>query len=331
MITPERIETLAKFDGGGARVLSLCLDLDSARQVRRSYRVAFDDLVKEARERLEPQAHEALLREAARVRKWLESEKPHGRGLALFSCEPRDLWQAQFLPTRLEDHLEFEPAPDVAPLIEVMDEYEAYAVALVDKVKARLFVVFLGEIQETDAFADLMTSEHDRAGGSQARSQSHLEAHVHRHLKRVAQRLSEILGRRRFDRLILAGPEEATSDLRRILPRPLANRLVGAIPAEARMTERLTIGYRSAVTRVVSPLGALGVDLRGHEFHRTVAEPAGDALALTGRFGESRAGFASPTMFASYLHQHIATSPAIAERFVAAAAGQGLRATQPTI
>jgi cobyrinic acid a,c-diamide synthase len=107
--------------------------------------------------------------------------------------------------------------------------------------------------------------------------------------------------------------------------------MVGAIPAEARMTERLTIGYRSAVTRVVSPLGALGVDLRGHEFHRTVAEPAGDALALTGRFGESRAGFASPTMFASYLHQHIATSPAIAERFVAAAAGQGLRATQPTI
>ncbi|MCW3043682.1 MAG: cobB: cobyrinic acid a,c-diamide synthase [Actinobacteria bacterium] len=107
--------------------------------------------------------------------------------------------------------------------------------------------------------------------------------------------------------------------------------MVGAIPAEARMTEQLTIGYRSAVTRVVSPFGAPGVDLRGHEFHRTVAEPAGDALALTGCFGEGRAGFASPTMFASYLHQHIATSPAIAERFVAAAAGQGLRATQPTI
>jgi cobyrinic acid a,c-diamide synthase len=106
--------------------------------------------------------------------------------------------------------------------------------------------------------------------------------------------------------------------------------MVGAIPAEARMTESLTIGYRSAVTQAVTPFGPPGLDLRGHEFHRTVAEPAGDALTLKGRFGEGRAGFASPTLFASYLHQHIATSPALAERFVAAAAGQRLRGGQPT-
>ena len=232
MITRERIETLATFDARGARVLSLLLDLDPARQIRRSYLIAFDDLVKEARERLEQPAREAFLREAARVRTWLENEKPRGKGLALFSCEPRDLWQAHFLQIRLEDHLEFGPAPDVAPLIEVMDEYESYALALVDKVKARLFVVFMGEIEETDAFEDLMTSERDRSGGAQVRSQGHREAHIHRHLKRVAQRLSELLGRRRFDRLIVAGPEETTSDLRRILPRPLAHRLVAVIPAE---------------------------------------------------------------------------------------------------
>src|SRR5207237_6642237 len=107
--------------------------------------------------------------------------------------------------------------------------------------------------------------------------------------------------------------------------------MVGAIPAEARMTGSLTIGYRSAVTLAVSPFGPPGVDLRGHEFHRTVAEPAGDALTLKGRFGEGRAGFASATLFASYLHQHIATSPAMAERFVATAAGQRLRSGQPTV
>jgi cobyrinic acid a,c-diamide synthase len=107
--------------------------------------------------------------------------------------------------------------------------------------------------------------------------------------------------------------------------------MAGAIPAEARMTESLTIGYRSAVTQAVTPFGPPGTALRGHEFHRTVAEPAGEALMLTGRFGEGRAGFASPTLFASYLHQHIATSPALAERFVAVAAGRRLRAGQPTI
>ena len=92
--------------------------------------------------------------------------------------------------------------------------------------------------------------------------------------------------------------------------------MVGAIPAEARMTERLTIGYRTAVTRTSSPLGPPGTTLRGHEFHRSMTDPAGDALELRSRFGAGTAGFASPTLFATYLHQHLAATPELAERFV---------------
>lgn len=97
--------------------------------------------------------------------------------------------------------------------------------------------------------------------------------------------------------------------------------MIGAIEAEARMTESLTIGYRTAVTQVSTPLGAVGTTLRGHEFHRSAVEPSGEALQLTSRFGTGTAGFASPRLFASYLHQHLAAAPAVAERFVAAAAG----------
>jgi len=43
----------------------------------------------------------------------------------------------------------------VEPLLELLDEYEPYAVALVDKEKARFFSIFLGEIEETDDFQRL--------------------------------------------------------------------------------------------------------------------------------------------------------------------------------
>ena len=56
MLTQEEIEQLAAFDGQGAWVLSAYLNLDPASQVRRSHRIAFEDLVKEARERLEEPA-----------------------------------------------------------------------------------------------------------------------------------------------------------------------------------------------------------------------------------------------------------------------------------
>lgn len=96
--------------------------------------------------------------------------------------------------------------------------------------------------------------------------------------------------------------------------------MVGAIPAHGRMTESLTIGYRTAITRVASPFGPAGLSLKGHEFHRSVIEPAGEGLGLAGRFGEGKAGYSSPTFFATYLHQHIASTPELAESFVATAA-----------
>lgn len=90
------------------------------------------------------------------------------------------------------------------------------------------------------------------------------------------------------------------------------------------MSERLTIGYRDAITRQPSFFGPSGTALRGHEFHRSVAEPPGDGIDLAGRFGTGRGGFVSETIFASYLHQHLSSAPALAERFVAAAStGRG--------
>jgi peptide chain release factor subunit 1 len=128
------------------------------------------------------------------------------------------------------NHLAFEPEPDVAPLLELADEYERYAVAVVDKGTARILSVFAGELEEREDVKDLVISKHDQGGWSQARYQRHHEAHVYQHLKRVVQRLSDLLRRRRFDRLILVGPEEATSGLRRLLPRVLAQRLAAVIP-----------------------------------------------------------------------------------------------------
>ncbi len=97
------------------------------------------------------------------------------------------------------------------------------------------------------------------------------------------------------------------------------HRLAGVIDADALMTDRLTLGYRSAATRADCPLGPAGTDLRGHEFHYSVIGPTGNALDLDGRNGTSEAGFATPTMLASYLHVHLAARPDLAENFVNAA------------
>jgi len=232
MIRTADLERLVTFNGGRHGVLSVYLNLAPARQLRRSYRTAFNDLVKRLEEQLDAERRTALQEEVARVWQYLDAEPPRGQGLALFSCAPRDFWQAYHLPVPVADDLRFGATPYVRPLLDVLDEYERFVVALVDKEKARLFSVFMGEIEEERELFDVVPGRHDQGGWSQANYQRHHEMHVHWHLKRAAEALAALFRRHPFDRLVLAGPEEATSELRRLLPRPLRAKVAGTIPAE---------------------------------------------------------------------------------------------------
>ncbi|KUO07100.1 cobyrinate a,c-diamide synthase [Streptomyces sp. DSM 15324] len=94
--------------------------------------------------------------------------------------------------------------------------------------------------------------------------------------------------------------------------------MCGVLDAAARMSERLTLGYRDAVAVSDSVLAPVGTRLRGHEFHRTVVEPgAGAAPAWGMRAPEPRVeGFVQQGVHASYLHTHWAAEPGVARRFV---------------
>ncbi|MGW1773014.1 cobyrinate a,c-diamide synthase [Streptomyces sp. NPDC002104] len=98
--------------------------------------------------------------------------------------------------------------------------------------------------------------------------------------------------------------------------------MCGVLDADARMSERLTLGYREAVAVSDSVLAAAGTRLRGHEFHRTVIEPgAGSAPAWGFTHPERRVeGFVEAGVHASYLHTHWAAEPSVALRFAEAAA-----------
>jgi len=90
----------------------------------------------------------------------------------------------------------------------------------------------------------------------------------------------------------------------------------GVLPARARMTGRLHLGYHEATALHDTPLAAAGTQVRGHEFHRTVSDPPhGDRPAWKLADGNSH-GWASPTLLASYLHLHWAGVPGAAERLV---------------
>ncbi|MET0965689.1 MAG: cobyrinate a,c-diamide synthase, partial [Nakamurella sp.] len=108
--------------------------------------------------------------------------------------------------------------------------------------------------------------------------------------------------------------------------------MVAAIDAEATMTPRLTLSYRTAVAPADTLLAPAGYRATGHEFHRTTVLPTAAAgqpgWVLDGvpaGFSADPAGAGRPTLHASYLHTHWAGHPMLAARFAAAARAAPLR------
>ena len=87
-----------------------------------------------------------------------------------------------------------------------------------------------------------LPQKHDQGGMSQARLQRKHDEHVHWHLKDVVERLEQLARERPFNRLVLGGPVEALSQMRRLLPPPLAERAI----------EDAHLGFTAAVDDVLA-------------------------------------------------------------------------------
>jgi cobyrinic acid a,c-diamide synthase len=100
--------------------------------------------------------------------------------------------------------------------------------------------------------------------------------------------------------------------------------MVGAIEADAIMTERLTLSYRTVIADHDQLLAQAGAPVTGHEFHHTTVEPCHGQAAGWLLDGEPIGFSADPgrigrqTLHASYVHLHWAGYPELAQRFASA-------------
>ena len=106
--------------------------------------------------------------------------------------------------------------------------------------------------------------------------------------------------------------------------------MCGVLDAEARMTDRLSLGYRKARALADSPLAERGTYVHGHEFHYSTVEPQSGALPYASpawqlsRRGEE--GFVAGGVHASYLHTHWVATPEAPRRFLHSAVRSRARA-----
>jgi cobyrinic acid a,c-diamide synthase len=91
--------------------------------------------------------------------------------------------------------------------------------------------------------------------------------------------------------------------------------MVGILPYTFQMgTERAQLGYRELTTLCETIIGPVGTRLRGHEFHWShIVEPLLEDRApyQIESSGQTKEGYATETVLASYVHIPLAANPEV--------------------
>lgn len=235
-LIPDVLAAVRETPSPTERVLSVYLDTAPPRVAGEAYLLAYRDACKALRKTLPEFERAAFEAAATQAEQFLTSEfLPGHPGLAFFASGRPEYRFAAPLPERPQDAIVWGTRADVAPLQAALDEFERVAVALFDQARARLFTLYLGEVEASRVIESEVPGK--QATGewfalAQARYARHREDHVLRHARRTVAGLMEMLRASPFDRLLLGGPPEALAVLRRHLPRPLRHRFAGVLQVE---------------------------------------------------------------------------------------------------
>jgi peptide chain release factor subunit 1 len=237
-ITRTRLRRLADVKPERGRVLSVFLNLDPAEFATPAARsTAVTSVITEAAHRvdqadgLDHDERAALRADVERVREALMASdiaQNGTRAVAVYACKPADLLEVVKLNRPVDFAVVLDRSPYLEPLVAEAGE-EHWCVLLVNRRNARFFIGDGGGLDETDRVEDDVHSQHDQGGWSQARYQRGVEKEKDDHLVHVAEVAFRRFKEGRFDRLLVATPEELGNDFEQKLHPYLRERIVGRL------------------------------------------------------------------------------------------------------
>ena len=236
----DQLRRLAELRLDRPVVLSLYLNLDPSEFATPPARkTAVRSLVDEAERRLRERnglSHEdrvALQASLERASNFLENELPTdgAHGVAVFSSEAADLFEALKLPSAVPNQVFIGYSPLVGPLAR-LERRERWCVALVNRRDARILRGSPESLREVEQIHDEVFGQHDQGGWSQARYQRGVEKEKDDHLKNTGDALMRHFKRQPFERLIVGGPREVVTAFESKLHQYLQERLAGRIEVD---------------------------------------------------------------------------------------------------
>jgi len=237
MLSRSELKEIASVGKKDGYFVSLYLNVDPRFNKKGDYVVHLKNMLKNAAESLDKDIYKKVKDDLGKIDKFvLTNKRMFKKGLAVLSSSAISFWREYHFGIPVKNELIVDKTPYMKPLIDILDNYQRYAVLLVGKESARIFVIHLREIVEYGEVHTADVPGKHKKGGWAALAQNHYERHIDyhvgMHLKEVIEKLDSFLGGEYIGRLILGGSDEAVSMVTGMLPKTILDKVIGTVKVE---------------------------------------------------------------------------------------------------
>ena len=238
-ITREQLQELAEFQAEKSCAVSFYFQPAAPRnKAHKEDTILIKDLAREAMRNLESKGMrdcaKADIERVVRLSGDLRSNGTHAK--AVFACAEQNMWREYELPATLAGtQLFVDRHFHLKPLAHLLGASPLLGVVLVDRHRARIFDLRLGELTERDDLFHPLTRRGRSdgfAGYDGGHAQRRVDDEVRQHFKNVAEILKELLDKGIFKKWILACPDAHRSLFESQLHPYVGQALIGRFHAD---------------------------------------------------------------------------------------------------
>jgi len=249
VLTRGELEKLAGVPEGEKFYLSLYLTVDPATNPNQEYLRLAKNLVKQEIGRWEESGElsKGELRELSEgcenlLQYLVLNQGSFRKGLVVFSDPQKEFWKEYHLAVAVPPRFVIDKRPYLKPLVRLFDDYEPFLIVLVDRRRARLFLVQLGEVLVYVEESHPEIPGKHKKGGWRAWEQSKFSRQIEKmvtfHLEEVAEMLEDFLKNQEINRVAVGGPVEAVSQFKELLPAWVQEKVSAYLSTEMTTAEK---------------------------------------------------------------------------------------------
>jgi len=220
-------------------IISVYLLVDGKRVTKKDYLSKLNSMIAETKENIEiisgfeKNKQKGIINALDKIKKFVEDsfKNDNTKTLLIYSGTESDIWEVYKLPIILKSKIIVDPKPHTQSLRSLLHNYKKYGVLLIDREKAQIYQVYLGEITEYLAayISDVPAKVNFRfaSGLREKKILGKIEEKLHQFYKMLNENLFDFYKNNKFDYLILGGRKDIIKEFQTYLHSYLSPLLIG--------------------------------------------------------------------------------------------------------